>query len=225
MEQRAVTGAMTEDAGAVPTGGQPETARDRLMSAAVSVFSVVGFDGASLRDIERRAGVNRGLAAYHFGGKPELWQAAVSWLMDRFHDEMSRYQDVLRVVSPQERGRVLVRVLVRFAAKYPEYFRLVLLEGSEQTERSRWIAEEHVRRHIAFFHRLAGTGGMQQDSEQEAIAYYALLGAASTVFAVPEQCRQLFGVDPAQESFVDLMADRMADLYLTVVNDAPVRSD
>jgi hypothetical protein len=128
------------------------------------------------------------------------------------------------VVSPQERGRVLVRVLVRFAAKYPEYFRLVLLEGSEETERSKWIAEEHVRRHIDFFHRLAGTGGMQ-DSEQEAIAYYALLGAASTVFAVREQCRQLFGLDPSEESFVDLMADRMADLYLTVVDTAPVRQD
>jgi AcrR family transcriptional regulator len=221
MEQRAMTGSTGGTVSPPHTGGQSESARDRLLSAAVAVFSVVGFDGASLRDIERRAGVNRGLAAYHFGGKPELWQAAVSWLMDRFHDEMSRYQDVLRVVSPQERGRVLVRVLVRFAAKYPEYFRLVLLEGAEQTERSKWIAEEHVRRHIDFFHRLAGTGGMQ-DSEQEAIAYYALLGAASTVFAVPEQCRQLFGLDPSQESFVDLMADRMADLYLAVVDDAAV---
>ena len=200
-----------------PGAPEPESARDRLLSAAVSAFSVVGFEGASLREIERRAGVNRGLAAYHFGGKHELWQAAVSWLMDRFHDEMARYQDVLRVVSPRERGRVLVRVLVRFAAKYPEYFRLVLLEGSQESDRSKWIAEEHVRRHIAFFHRLAGTGDIR-DSEQEAVAYYALLGAASTVFAVPEQCRQLFGFNPADEGFVDLMAERMADLYLTLVS-------
>jgi AcrR family transcriptional regulator len=212
MEHRAVTAAATAQGAA-----EPESARDRLLTAAVSLFSAVGFDGASLRDIERRAVVNRGLAAYHFGGKPELWEAAVSWLMDRFHDEMARYQDVLRVVSPQERGRVLMRVLVRFAAKFPEYFRLVLLEGSQDSDRSKWIAEEHVRRHIDFFHRLAGTGELQ-DSEQEAVAYYALLGAASTVFAVPEQCRQLFGLDPSEEAFVELMADRMADLYLSVVS-------
>lgn len=204
--------------------GGPESSRDRLLSAAVSVFSVSGFDGASLRDIERRAGVNRGLAAYHFGGKAELWQAAVSWLMDRFHDEMARYQDVLTVVSPQERGRVLVRVLVHFAAKYPEYFRLVLLEGSEPSERSRWIAEEHVRRHIDFFHRLTGSDGMP-DRTREAIAYYTLLGAASTVFAVPEQCRQLFGLDPADEDFVDLVADRVADLYPVVITEDPARAD
>jgi TetR/AcrR family transcriptional regulator len=195
-----------------------ESARERLLSAAVAVFSVVGFNGASLRDIERRAGVNRGLAAYHFGGKAELWRAAVSWLMDRFHDEMARYQDVLRVVAPKERGRVLMRVFVHFAAKYPEYFRLILLEGSERSDRSAWIAHEHVRRHIDFFHRLAGTGRLQESAD-EAIAYYSLLGVASTIFAVPEQCRELFGLDPSAESFVELMADRVADLYLTVVGD------
>jgi AcrR family transcriptional regulator len=195
-----------------------ESARERLLSAAVAVFSVVGFNGASLRDIERRAGVNRGLAAYHFGGKAELWRAAVSWLMDRFHDEMTRYQDVLRVVAPKERGRVLMRVFVHFAAKYPEYFRLILLEGSERSDRSTWLAQEHVRRHIDFFHRLAGTGRLQESAD-EAIAYYSLLGVASTVFAVPEQCRELFGLDPSAESFVELMADRVADLYLTVVGD------
>ncbi len=200
----------------VPSVAEPESARDRLLTAAVATFSQVGFDGASLRDIERQAGVNRGLAAYHFHGKAELWRTAVSWLMDRFHDEMDRYRDVLRVVSQPERGGVLVRVLVHFAAKYPEYFRLVLLEGSEDSERSRWIAQEHVRRHIDFFHRLAGTGGMQA-TQEEAIAYYSLLGAASTVFAVPEQCRQLFGLDPSEEGFVELMADRVADLYLSTV--------
>jgi hypothetical protein len=45
------------------------------------------------------------------------------------------------------------------------------------------------------------------------------------VFAVPEQCRQLFGLDPTEETFVDLMADRMADLYLAVVDDAAVGRD
>jgi AcrR family transcriptional regulator len=198
---------------------EPNGARERLLTEAVSVFSRIGFDGASLRDIERRAGVNRGLASYHFGSKDDLWRAAVSWLMDRFHDELTVYQDVLRVVSSQERGRVLVRVFVHFAAKYPEFFRLVLLEGAEFSERSQWLAEEHVRRHIDFFHKLAGTESLQA-SENEAIAYYSLLGAASTVFGVPAQCRQLFGLDPSDGHFVDVMAERVADLYLSVIGDA-----
>jgi len=200
------------------TSPDPGTARERLLYTAIAVFSKIGFDGASLRHIERQAGVNRGLASYHFGSKDALWRAAVSWLMDRFHDEMKKYQDVLRVVSAQERGRVLVRVLVHFAAKYPEFFRLVLLEGAEFSDRSQWLAEEHVRRHIDFFHKLAGTESLQA-SENEAIAYYSLLGAASTVFGVPAQCQQLFGFDPADDHFVDVMAERIGDLYLALIDD------
>jgi TetR/AcrR family transcriptional regulator len=195
----------------------PNSARYRLLLTAISVFSKTGFDGASLRHIERQAGVNRGLAAYHFGTKDALWREAISWLMDRFHDEMVKYQDVLRIVSTQERGRVLVRVLVHFAAKYPEFFRLVLLEGAEFTERSRWLAEEHVRRHIDFFHKLAGTENLHASAD-EAIAYYSLLGAASTVFGVPAQCRQLFGIDPSDEQFVDIMADRVGELYMSLID-------
>ncbi|HEY1973494.1 MAG TPA: TetR family transcriptional regulator [Pseudonocardia sp.] len=195
---------------------EPAGAREALLASAVELFSRVGFDGTSLRDIEREAQVNRGLAGYHYGTKLALWKAAVGWLMDRFHDEMQRYQDVLRVVSPPERGRVLLRVLVHFAAKYPQFFRIVLLEGTGFSDRSEWLATEHVRRHIDFFHRLAGTGELQA-SAHEAIAYYSLLGAASTVFAVPAQCRQLFGIDPSDDSFVDVMADKMADLYLPTV--------
>ena len=197
--------------------------RERLLVAAVSAFSKIGFDGTSLRHVEREAGVNRGLAAYHFGSKHALWQEAVSLLMDRFHDEMKKYQDVLRVVSTEERGRVLIRVLVHFAARYPEFFRLLLLEGAEFSERSEWLAKEHVRRHIDFFHKLAGTEDIQ-NSEREAIAYYSLMGAASTVFGVPAQCKYLFGLDPSDEDFVDVMAERVSDIYVSVINSGTVQN-
>jgi len=194
----------------------PQPARERILATAVAMFSSVGYDGASMRDIERRAGVTRGLAAYHFGSKDGLWRAVVSWLMDRFHDEMDKYQDLLRVVSEAERGRVLMRVYVHFAANCPEFFRLSLIEGAESSERSRWLAQQHVRRHIDFVHRLAGTGAIRGGPE-EAIAYYTLFGAASTAFSVRAQCQELFGVDPADDTFIDALSDRLADLFPLVL--------
>lgn len=187
--------------------------RECLAHAAAELFSTAGFDGASIRDVERHAGVSRGIAPYHFPTKDALWRAGVCWLMDRFHEEMRRYEDVLRVVSAQERARVLLRLYVQFAAEFPQYFRLVVLEGSADTDRAEWLAREHVRRHIDFFHRMAGRGSVQA-SEAEAISYFTLLGAASTVFAARAQCRQLFGIDPAADDFVDRMADRVAEIYL-----------
>jgi TetR/AcrR family transcriptional regulator len=55
--------------------------RERLLISAVQAFSSTGYDGASVREIERSCGVNRGLIAYHFGSKEDLWRACVDLLL------------------------------------------------------------------------------------------------------------------------------------------------
>ena len=42
------------------------------------------------------------------------------------------------------------------------------------------------------------------------MACYLFLGAASTIFAVPAQCKMLFGVDPFDQGFIDRFADVVA---------------
>ena len=59
-----------------PAGADPGTRR-RILEGALEVFGARGFDGARTRDIADAAGVNLGLLQYHFGGKQDLWRAAV----------------------------------------------------------------------------------------------------------------------------------------------------
>lgn len=47
--------------------------RDRLLEAALSAFAELGFHGATVRDIAKRAGVSQGLMTHHFGDKERLW--------------------------------------------------------------------------------------------------------------------------------------------------------
>jgi AcrR family transcriptional regulator len=93
-----------------PPDEQPATTRERLIAEGLHAFTTSGFDGTSLRDVERRAGVSRGLVAHHFGTKDGLWRECVNWLMQRFHDEMVRVHNNLADVSPVERARVLLKV-------------------------------------------------------------------------------------------------------------------
>jgi AcrR family transcriptional regulator len=182
--------------------------RSRLIAAALEAFTSAGYDGVSVREIERKAGVNRGLVAYHFGTREVLWQEAVNWLMDRFHDEFQPYQHALREVSAGERQRVLLMVFTRFCAKHPEYFRLLLGEGAADSDRSRWLIE-HLRRHQNFYNRL-GDPNEALEEEVEAISTFAFTGGAATIFAVPTLCQSLFGIRAKDERTETLMVHVMA---------------
>jgi AcrR family transcriptional regulator len=57
--------------------GRPRTgesdARDRIMAAAVEEFAEAGYDGATIRGIAARAGVDSALVHHHFGTKADLF--------------------------------------------------------------------------------------------------------------------------------------------------------
>lgn len=51
-----------------------ERSRQALLSAALDEFAEKGYDGARIQDIADRAGVNKQLIAYYFGGKENLYR-------------------------------------------------------------------------------------------------------------------------------------------------------
>ena len=57
----------------------PGSTRNRLLAAARQVFSEHGFQGATVREICRRAEVNLAAVNYHFSGKEALFVAALNF--------------------------------------------------------------------------------------------------------------------------------------------------
>ena len=183
--------------------------RERLLLAGVKAFSVSGFDGVSVRDVERQAGVNRGVAGYHFGSKEQLWKGCIEWLMAGCHAEMQRYSDLLRVVSGPERRRVLLTAFVEFVARRPEFFRMLVIDGMYPSERTGW-AVEGLRETLRFFDEVSGRP--KAAPSEDAAAAYMFLGAASMAFAVPAQCRYLFGFDPTEPGFLSSFSRAVSGL-------------
>ena len=60
-----------------PRGDKRERTRAKLIAATLAVIEEVGFDGASLEAIARRAGVTRGSIYSNFAGRDALMLAAV----------------------------------------------------------------------------------------------------------------------------------------------------
>jgi AcrR family transcriptional regulator len=70
-----------EVVGAVDSVAAPTT-RERILDAALDLFTDQGFDGASLREIAQRVGVTKAALYYHFSSKEEMLMA----LHQRLHD-------------------------------------------------------------------------------------------------------------------------------------------
>jgi AcrR family transcriptional regulator len=56
----------------------PEATRQALVEAGAVLFSERGYDGVSTEDVADRAGVNKALISYHFGGKRGLYTAVLA---------------------------------------------------------------------------------------------------------------------------------------------------
>ena len=61
-----------------------EPTRQRVLEAALEVFAERGYDGASVRDVCARAGVNGAAVNYHWGAKDKLWLAVCEETGRRF---------------------------------------------------------------------------------------------------------------------------------------------
>lgn len=106
--------------------GSPDSARGRLVDAAIETLRVDGFARASARTIAKRAGVNQGLVFYHFGSVNELLLAALDEVSARRLDRYTRalesvatpsdLVDVAAGIFREDLDRGYVTVLVEMIA-------------------------------------------------------------------------------------------------------------
>jgi TetR/AcrR family transcriptional regulator, regulator of cefoperazone and chloramphenicol sensitivity len=128
-----------------PEAGEEKT-RDRILGAAGDEFAEHGFEGATIRAITERAGVNLAAVNYHFRDKSELYTRVVldaCSLPTAWRSATADASD-----APDERLRSLIYHFLR-ALLDPERpawkRRLMAREMSEPTEALDVLVEENIR--------------------------------------------------------------------------------
>lgn len=186
--------------------------RARIVAAAVTAFAELGYEGATTRDIARRAGVNQGLITYHFAGKLPLWQAAVDAIFAQLHTHFAAVAVGLAEADAGTRLRLFVRHYVRFAAAHPELHRLMTQEGTHDGPRLRWLVERHVRPLYALSTRLiedAQRAGLVP-AAPAAHLHYVLIGAVAHLFVVAPEYRLVSGSDALAPAAIEAHADTVS---------------
>jgi TetR/AcrR family transcriptional regulator len=191
--------------------------RDRILAAALDLFSERSFEGASTRLIAERAGVQQPLIAYHFGGKEELWRTAVGQLFVDLAQLLTERAAGLRGVEDETIAKLVVADFVRFSASSPQLHRIIMQECKSEGERLAWLVEHHIRPlydvAAALFEPLVASGKMRD--VPFAHLYYLLTGAVATIFVLAPECRLLTGVDPTDPSEVERHVDAVTSMLFT----------
>jgi TetR/AcrR family transcriptional regulator len=188
--------------------------RERILTAALDLFSELSFDGATTREIAARAGVTQGLLNYHFSSKDELWRAAVDGLYAQLSEALDGRAAGLRGVDALTTAKLLIREFISFSARHPQLHRIITQECKHDGPRMDWMVERHIRpryeQTAALFEQLVSAGHLPDIPVPH--LYYILTGAGPTMFVLAPECRRLSGIDPQALDVVEAHADAVISL-------------
>jgi TetR/AcrR family transcriptional regulator len=129
----------------------PEATRHALVAAGAALFGETGYDGISIEDVAARAGVNKALISYHFGGKRGLY----SEILAHGFREMATRMEAVEAGAPDAPAAVrgILRAFDSFRREHPEFpglfMREVLSTGIEPRVMPHFITIIGVMRRIA----------------------------------------------------------------------------
>ncbi len=184
-----------------------EETQDHLIAAAIDLFAKHGFDGVSIRMIEMEADVKRGLAAYHFGNKAELWRVAMTRLLNTLSDDMAMVDKTTDGLSRLARFRASILAFMRYSARHPQLNHVMVQEAKIKSWRADFLIEGFIRPLVDWTGRLSNV-------EIDPHTHYIMIGAATFAFNVEYECEALFGVNPREDQFVEDHAKAVADMLL-----------
>ena len=169
----------------------PEATREALLRAATELFALEGYDGVKVDALARRAGVNKALVSYYFGGKRNLYRAAI----ESGFRELSALASGLRDESrpPMELLRGFIQGFGALASERRPYFPALFLRETLSTGELAPEARGHARAILGAFRgvlkRGADEGSFRPVDPGE--LYLHLVGSLAFFFATEPARRHL----------------------------------
>jgi len=121
---------------------------ESLLAVAVDVFNVRGYDGTSMEDLAKAAGITKSSIYHHVAGKEELLRVAVTRALDGLFGVLEE-PGATEGVAVDRFAYVVRRTCLELVDKLPYVTLLLRVRGNTATER------EALERRREFDHRVA----------------------------------------------------------------------
>lgn len=206
--QRPAANAPTRSSGPFRKRGQSLRESDAIAQGiqdeALKLFSVRGYDGASIADIARASSVSPALIHYYFKGKDILWRSAVSRGLGSTIDDLRQIMADLEGVDSVARLKFFVRRFVALLSERVTVIRSINREADAGGERLQWLGEIYFKPVIGLL--LSEVQAAQSAGtftrEIPALNICQLIAGGCYHFVLNgERLHEMFGVElPASES-------------------------
>src|SRR6201987_3749199 len=115
--------------------------RGAILDAAIAEFAERGFEGASIRAIADRLGLQHPLITYHYRSKDILWRAAAEHAFAQIKAGWDTSAPENADLPPLAQLREEYATLFRYTVAFPEFHRFMRQEALSNNPRLKWVAE------------------------------------------------------------------------------------
>jgi TetR/AcrR family transcriptional regulator len=181
----------------------PERTRARILTAAKAEFGAKGFAGARVSDIAARAGINKQLISYYFGGKEGLYaELASQWR-----------QTSTELTGEDQPLDAMVTGFAMSSLRDPDWARLMVWSNLSTAQDDPGAEQEavYLREQVAGLARRQETGELPADLDP-ACVLLALFAAASATITLPRVSAAVRPEDQSDEEFTRYYADQLGKL-------------
>jgi AcrR family transcriptional regulator len=203
--------------GRPPSSGDPIPA-DRILNAALRAFATHGYDGVSVRTLNKELGVSHSAIYQRFGSKDGLWHAAVDHGFGRITRHMADVFDPT-LTDPLEQLRLWVARLMRFSAQHPEILGLMNIEGRQDTERLAYIYDTYIDpamgRVESLLEHLADSGRIRRVPLRT--FHFLVSHGAAAPYTLPALAQHFDATSPLDPEEVEAHANLVADLIVAAL--------
>ncbi|KZB85484.1 TetR/AcrR family transcriptional regulator [Amycolatopsis regifaucium] len=182
----------------------PERTKAQLLEAAKTEFGAKGYAAARVSEIAAKAGVNKQLISYYFGGKEGLYNALTATMADDYvaaSDHDQPFADVVRFFAQSAvRDRDLAKLFLweNLTDGAPD---AIGVEGQR----------EFLQQQVEYIRARQTAGDLPPDLDP-GFLLVTFMAAASAALALPRVVRLVTGQDPNSAEFAEAYGEQLARL-------------
>ena len=184
-----------------------------------------GYEGTSVRELARRAGVSHALLTARFGSKEGLWYAAMEHVLAQIEPAWRAAGDAASAgVDDLAALRQALVQQVLFSAAHPQVMRIMNHEGAIDSPRVRFVVDRFIntlRPGVEdLLTRLAAAGRIRPIPY--ATLHYLAVAGTGAIYANPVEAALLGAPAHPDPQDIRTHAETVADLLITGIRrDAP----